>query len=114
MNQQNQMTPAERAKQFLPFAAVRGLDEALRQQEKKAFYQARKELSEERKSAINAALLRLKRGIRVLIVAYADGEYRAFIGQVRKNDPLARKILLEDGDIAWEDLWKIRILPGEG
>ena len=62
-----------RAKQFLPFDALKGLQEALR--EKKIEYEDKKELSEETLTELNNKFNQIERGSCVKIKYYKNGRY---------------------------------------
>ena len=55
------MDVGRRAKQFAPFAALRGLDETIRQQE--IIYEPKRDLSEEKKNELDMKLRILAYGI---------------------------------------------------
>ena len=69
---------SQRAKQFMPFAALKGYQEALK--EKERVLSERIELSEDQQRELNDRLLELKRGDGVELVYYEKGEYLKLAG----------------------------------
>ncbi len=104
------MIRQERAKQFAPFDALRGLREALAKKEREHERQERGEVSEETASEIEAALIKLKRGDRARAVFFDDGYYVTVEGQVTKFDLTFKYIMIEDGKIPFSDLYGLKII----
>lgn len=72
------MSREERAKQFMPFGALKGYPEALARKEKRIL--PRRELSEESLEELNRRLAEREIGERIRIVYYSQGEYRTCTG----------------------------------
>ena len=68
------MTVADRAKQFAPFSALRGLPEELAQKER--IYQPRKILSSDMAEQLDRMLQTVHPGHMVTVVYYQQGRYR--------------------------------------
>ena len=81
------MTVEHRAKQFAPFSAITGLDRAVEQKLRETQRVERRELSEERAAELDEKLRALRRGMRVSLAYYADGEYRSLSGLVAQLEP---------------------------
>ena len=81
------MPPSQRAKQFAPFDALKGLKEAIACKEHAP--EPRRELSEDAIAEINTKLTMLKPGSWVTVVYYCDytQEVHQITGQVSKVDP---------------------------
>lgn len=103
------MDNKDRAKQFAPFDALRGLREALRQKEIEHERKPRRELSEEQADELNAALGALSRGDRAEAVFFKDGFYISVTGEVQGIDAVRRVLLIEGGKISFSDLYSIKI-----
>ena len=86
------MPPSRRAKQFVPFDALKGLKEAIAAKEKRP--QPRKELTDYMIEAINDTLRELEKGQQVTVIYYGslEQEYLQITGAVVKVDPY-RKFL---------------------
>ncbi|MBQ5430126.1 MAG: hypothetical protein IIU28_00580 [Lachnospiraceae bacterium] len=130
----SKMPNAQRAKQFLPFAAVRGLDIALQKAEESLTMIERPDLSEETREQINATLsllyeeyrtvrerlakLRHSEGIHddpgdltfpLVTVTYFDrGFCRRLTGVLSGLDPNRRVLSVVKTEIAFSDLLSIR------
>ena len=104
---QGKMPRCERAKQFMPFSALKGLEEALAEKEKIVL--PKKELSEDVAEVLNRKLnlLQKKRNIRLLY--FCDGEYRHISGQA-VMDQTAGIIKIDAQKIAIEDILAIEII----
>ena len=68
-----QVNRIARAKQFLPFDALKGLREALR--EKEIEYEAKKDLSEDTLQELNTKFNQIENGKYVKIKYYKNGRY---------------------------------------
>ena len=82
-----------RAKQFLPFDALKGLQEALR--EKEIEYEEKKELSEETLAELNNVFNKIEKGSFVKIRYYRNGRYKEIEGIVTYIDYIKRKIQID-------------------
>ena len=79
-----------RAKQFLPFDALKGLQEALR--EKEIEYEEKKDLSEDTLNELNNKFNQIDNGSFVKITFYKNGKYREIKGRVTNIDYIKKKI----------------------
>lgn len=96
------MPISERAKQFMPFAALRGLPEALAEREKLPV--PRIELSEEMAEELDRTLRALRPGDAVSVVYFCGGEYLRAAGIVTRIDAERRAVRVEDGWIEMRDI----------
>lgn len=87
---------SDRARQFLPFDALKGLQEALR--EKEVELDERKELSEESIEELSNKLQMVERGNKVRIVYYHQRKYRQIEETVIDIKVIQKKLILE-GDL---------------
>ena len=106
------MLASKRAKQFAPFAAVKGLDEALAR--KRKIRVPRRELLEDQAEEINKALVSLKRGQIITVVYYNDPEeeYIQLTGLVAKVDEYRKQLQIVMTKIAFEDIFEICLEDG--
>lgn len=102
------MPPTDRAKQFMPFAALSGYTEALRQKEFRP--QPRKELGEDQIEELNRALSRLSPGDRVSLTYYHGGAYRIRRGTVTKISPEAGFLRIGGDRIPFADLAELELV----
>ena len=86
------MPASQRAKQFMPFAAVKGLEKAIAEQNQLLNRVERVELGEEQVQEINEELTLLEKGDMVSVRFYKNGKYQTIGGVVEQIDP-ARSII---------------------
>ena len=104
------MTRLERAKQFMPFDAMKGLQEALRDREERHTRVERRELSEETRQQLDGALRRVQRGSPLQITAYRTFHELTLRGTVTEMNVPQRYLLLGDEKIFFEDIYDITFL----
>jgi len=75
---------ADRAKQFMPFAALKGYYDLVREKEK--IVSDRRELSEYRAELLSNKLLKVRRGMVIRVVYYHDDGYIKTEGMVSGID----------------------------
>lgn len=90
------MTRASRAKQFLPFDALPGFKEALKEKEIKK--EAKIELAEDSLQELESKLNELEKGSIIKLIYYKNNRYIETIGTVAKIDYMRKKIILIHGD----------------
>ena len=84
------MNRVSRAKQFLPFDALKGLEQALR--EKEIEYEDKKELSEDTLQELNNKFNQVENGKYVELKYYKNGRYSKIKGIVTNIDYIKKKI----------------------
>lgn len=99
------MEPAERAKQFMPFAALKGYEEALRAKEKSIV--PKPELSEESLEKLEYKLRQVKKNDKVTVVYFCEGEYLKITGTVSYLNLTERVIRIENVSIPFDNLYDI-------
>ena len=103
------MNNLERAKQFMAFDALKGLQEAIREKEREL--EERKILSEESAIELDIQLHRLRKGTRVEVEYYKNHQYVSISGIVADIDKINKAIILnEDEYIDFYDVIKVAIL----
>ena len=96
----------ERARQFMPFDALKGFNEALREKEKE--YEERRELSEEEINKISEKLKNLDKGDVIKITHYINQKYLTEIITITKIDVISQKIITKENTIIkFIDIFKI-------
>ncbi len=101
-NARPKMSMANRAKQFAPFDALKGFQEALRKKEKMPI--PRKELADEKAEEINEKLKQLTTGKLITVVYYNDGEYIQLTGTVVKIEKNKRYLQMAEIIIPIDDI----------
>lgn len=100
------MERAERAKQFMPFAALKGYEEALREKEK--IIVPKVELSEYSKEILDWKLQNIKKNDIITVVYFCNDEYLKITGMVSRLDITARVIKIVNTKIAFDDIYDIQ------
>ncbi len=98
------MPPETRAKQFMPFAALKGFEEALCLQEMQI--QQKAALDEEEIAKINRELNKLAVGDETRLLYYYAGRYTPVNGTVRQIDEHRQFLELDDRRIFFDDILK--------
>lgn len=98
------MTTLNRAKIFSPFAALRGYDEEIADQDRVQRLVPKADLTDEDKDKLSDRLLQVKKGMTITIryfhadTVYAPlGAYEMLTGTVAKVDPVYREINIRTG-----------------
>ena len=102
------MPVEDRAAQFAPFAALRGLDETIRQQE--IIYEPKRDLSEEKKNELDMKLRILAYGMKIQATYFQKswknpliGQYHTLSGTVEFFDPSVH-LRIDDTEIQIQDI----------
>lgn len=103
----SKMSREDRAKQFMPFAALKGYSAALRKKEK--IIVARIELTEEYKEELDRKLRQVRKNDIVTVVYFYKNEYLKMTGMVSRIDETARVIKVVNTKIAFENLYDIMV-----
>src|SRR5690554_3899008 len=99
------MSRQDRAKQFMPFAALKGYEEALAKKEK--IIVAKSVLSEDYKEVLDRKLLQVRRNDIIKVIHYHQGEYLKTTGMVSKIYYNSRYIKVVNTKIYFDDLYDI-------
>lgn len=101
------MMREQRAKQFAPFDAMKGLAEALRDREERHSRVPKHGISEEDREQINETLRKVEKGSKVFLSYYADFHDRERSGIVTEINRPYRFLRVDDEKICFEDLYAI-------
>lgn len=104
------MNREERAKQFMPFDALKGLQEELRIREERRTRVEKRTLSEEQIERISAVLVKLRQGSQVEITFYEKGHYLSLEGFISEIDCIYAYIKIGNVKVFFDDIYKIRII----
>lgn len=103
------MSRVDRAKLFIPFDALKGLQEILREKEKEV--EERKELSEESLMELQEELNKVDKGSTVFIKYYKNNKYVDISGIITKINFAKKKIILNENiSINICDIIKLKLL----
>ena len=97
----------DRAKQFMPFAALKGLPDALAAKEKIAV--EKMELSPEMYEELDRKMHLVERGKIITVIYFKDEEYLKLTGMVARIDPTSRILQIVNTKIAFDDILDIYV-----
>ncbi len=97
-----------RAAQFMPFDALKGLTEELRKREERHCRVEKTELSEEESALVNNELCKLQAGNAVRIRFYYKGHYITLDGTLNKLVPQMRYLTIGATKIGFDDIYDIK------
>lgn len=107
----HKMSKEERAKQFMPFAALKGHQEALRKKEK--IVVPKMDLSQEYQEELDRKLRQVSKNDMITIIYYHQEEYLKFTGMVSRIDGTARILKIVNTKVSFDDLYDIYFDDGE-
>lgn len=110
-SRRTRMPIEQRAKIFLPFSGVRGLEEALEKKREERLREERVILSEDGESELDEALRKTEKGNRIRVYYYEGGRYLNITGVVSKKNEREGTLVMEDGTFVYfRDIHSIEIL----
>lgn len=98
----------DRAKQFMPFDALKGFREAIKEKEKQV--ENRTSMDEDNINKINKVLSKLKVGLRIKVTYYEEYRYISKVMNIKKLSFQSGKIIINNNVIYFDDLKDITIL----
>ena len=101
------MPIADRAKQFMPFAALKGLPEALAAKEKILVQKV--ELSPEMEEDLDRRMHLIRRGEVITAVSFHKDEYIKITGMVARIDETSRLLQIVNTKINFDDILMISL-----
>lgn len=101
------MTREERAKQFAPFDAMKGLREAMRDREERHTRTERHDVSEEDAERNSTVLAKLKKGSPVAVECYNAFHDVTKEGRITEINTAYRYLKLNGEKIFFEDIYSI-------
>ena len=101
------MSVSDRAKQFAPFAALKGYEEALRAREK--IIVDKIELSEEMLEELDKKMHCIQKGELATIIYFSKGEYIKISGMVARIDETSRILQIVNTKIPFDDILDVII-----
>ena len=102
------MKREDRAKQFMPFKALKGYDEALR--EKEEVKVSKKEFSREYEEVLDYKLREVKKNDIIKIIYYFKGVCIEKTGKVSKIDSVSRCLYITNDKILFDNIYDIEII----
>ena len=104
------MSRADRAKQFMPFDGVKGLQEALREKERVEISVDKMILSPEYEAELDMKMQQVRPGCMVRVVYFQEDTYLWKEGLVVRLDVDARVLKVVNISIAFEDIYDVDML----
>ncbi|MBQ7292380.1 MAG: hypothetical protein IJW79_01430 [Clostridia bacterium] len=98
----------ERARQFMPFAALKGYETLLHEQER--LETPRRLPSEEKSIQLSVRLSQVKKGENVETLYYENNAYQRINGVVRDIDYTYKTITIDNCKILFSDIFDFKIL----
>lgn len=105
---ENKMSREERAKQFMPFSALKGYELALREKEK--IVVPKVELSEDYAQELDYQMHQIQKNDMVKVIYFHNGEYLQITGLVARKDESARVLKIVNTNIAFGDIFIVEII----
>ena len=99
------MSREDRAKQFMPFAALKGYPEALQKKEKVVVPKV--ELTEEYAQMLDQKLKQVSKNDIITVIFFCNGEYLKKTGMVSRIDETARILKIVNTKILFDDIYDI-------
>ncbi len=104
------MPRSERAKQFAPFDALKGLQKALRLKEYEHDRIIKGDINEEMADKISNNLLKVKKNDMIYVKYYEDGYYKELQSKLKKLEIAKNQIEIERKVINLSDIFDLDIL----
>ena len=95
----------DRAKQFLPYASLRGFDEVVAR--KRRICEPRRELAADAEEELSEMLSALCRGMLVSVTYYRGDAYITRAGRVSEIDVISRTLMFEDFTVPLDDIFSL-------
>lgn len=102
------MSNVERARQFMPFAALRGFEEMIQRQTREVT--PRHELSEDEAARLSKKLSRLEKGSVVRVTYYEEDSYLTLDGMISELDLTLRFLRIVKRRIELDDILDIFVV----
>ena len=99
---------SDRARQFLPFDALKGYKELIKEQER--IKVSKKELTDDDAVYLSKVLNSLKKGMMVEVIYFENDEYIKVTGMVSRIDLVNRYIFVVKKQLLLDNIWNIRLL----
>lgn len=99
------MQRQDRAKQFMPFAALKGYEEALLEKEKVVV--SKKVLSDYSKEQLDLKIHSIRKNDIITVIYYQDDNYLKITGMLSKLDWDARYLTVVRTRISFDDIYDI-------
>lgn len=106
-NIRQKMPVSHRAKQFAPFRSLKGFEDALKQKESE--FLIKKETTEEKEFFLNQQLNSIKKGEKITVTYFCNGEYVISSGILKDIDYVFKTLRIQDKVIPISEIWDLDI-----
>lgn len=104
------MSKVNRAAQFTPFDALKGLQEALRAREEKYSRVEKREISEDRIAEISYALSKIEKGANVKITFFFNGHYVDYNGEISDKNVVLKYLVINETKVFFDDIYELSVV----
>lgn len=104
------MSRQDRAKQFAPFDALKGLEEELAKRREKHTREPKREISEEMQNEISHELSRTRVGDEAEATFYHKGHYLKISGKIDQLNIVSQFLTIEGTTIFFDDISEFKII----
>lgn len=104
------MRREERAKQFMPFDALKGLKEALEDRLERHTRVQKEEVLEDKAQEISETISKLERGMEISVTYYKAFHYRTIEGQAVKIDKVYKYLQIGEERVFFNDIYEINFI----
>lgn len=104
------MNRQERAKQFMPFDALKGLREELQAREEKVSRVSKRELTEEQEEQLSEVISQLEKGMLVKATFYYNGHYIEITDRLVERNLTLKYLTIGKSRIYFSDLYEVIII----
>lgn len=98
----------DRAKQFLPFDALKGFREAIKTMEE--IHESKKDLSIDELNELDKKIKMVKKNDIIKVKYYYEDEYIETIDTLKKVDNVFKKLILKNNKISFDDIMDIELI----
>ncbi len=106
---QRMIAPEDRARQFMPFAALKGYYDLVRERERVP--EPRRELTEEHAAFLSEQVAALKKGDMVKVTHYDGEAYATTEGVLTGVDVILGALTIVKTHVSFGDIWEIEFDP---
>lgn len=99
-----------RAAQFMPFDALKGLREELKAREERRLRVEKVDITDEMAEEISSKLRQIQKGTKIALTFYYNGHYVDLEGTVSNIDGIYKYLAIGEEKIFFENIYKLKII----
>ena len=108
--QRAKMPASQRAKQFMPFAAVKGLEKTIAERNQMGDLLPPSELEEEEIAKLDTIIRSLKKGMRISVYFFNSGQYLTYTGTLEEINAIQQMLHIDGNRIPFHRIKEVYIL----